>query len=133
MIVLDASSVVELVLRLPGGDAVARRLDQAESSLHAPHLLPLEVVQTIRCLSALRLITPDLAAAALVDVADLDVVLYEHNDLLPRIWDLRHNLTAYDASYVALAEVLDAPLLTFDARLAAAPGHLATIELLSAA
>lgn len=133
MIVLDASSVVELVLRLPGGDAVARRLDQAESSLHAPHLLPLEVIQTIRRLSALRLITPDLAAAALVDVADLDVLLHEHNDLLPRIWDLRHNLTAYDAAYVALAEVLDAPLLTFDARLAAAPGHLATIELLSAA
>lgn len=133
MIVLDASSVVELVLRLPGGDTVARRLDQAESSLHAPHLLPLEVIQTIRRLSALRLITPDLAAAALVDVADLDVLLHEHNDLLPRIWDLRHNLTAYDAAYVALAEVLDAPLLTFDARLAAAPGHLATIELLSAA
>ena len=67
-------------------------------------------------------------AQALDDLADLPIHRYPHDLLLPRIWELRANLTAYDAAYVALAEALGAPLLTRDARLAAAPGHEARIE-----
>jgi predicted nucleic acid-binding protein len=66
---------------------------------------------------------------ALLDLTDLPMHRYSHDFLLPRIWALRHNLTAYDATYVALAEALDAPLLTRDRHLAAAPGHQARIEL----
>ena len=65
---------------------------------------------------------------ALSDLADFPLHRYGHEFMLPRIWELRDNLTAYDAAYVALAEALDAPLLTRDARLAAAPGHRARIE-----
>ena len=67
--------------------------------------------------------------AALADLADFPFRRYPHDFLLPRVWDLRNNLTAYDAMYVALAEALDAPLLTCDKRLAASPGHHARIEL----
>jgi predicted nucleic acid-binding protein len=74
---------------------------------------------------------PDLAAAALEDLAALDIARYEHEPLLGRVWELRHTVTAYDAVYLALAEVLDAPLVTFDRRLAAAPGHTARVELLT--
>lgn len=66
----------------------------------------------------------------MTDLADLAAVRHPHEDLLPRVWQLRDNLTAYDAAYVALAESIGAPLLTSDARLAAAPGHAATIELI---
>ena len=71
----------------------------------------------------------DRGAAALADLADLPVRRYPHDILLPRVWELRNNLTAYDAVYVALAEALDAPLLTRDKRLAAAAGHHARVEL----
>lgn len=132
MIVLDASAVVELVLGLGGHDAVVARM-APDVTVHAPHLLPLEVVQSIRRLVGAGRVPADRGALGVDDVARLDLTLYEHDILLPRIWQLRHNLSAYDASYVALAEVLDSPLLTFDARLAAAPGHGAAIELLRAA
>ena len=67
---------------------------------------------------------------AMADLADMPIRRYPHDVLLPRVWDLRHNLTAYDAAYVALAEALDAPLVTRDRRLARAAGHGADIELL---
>ncbi len=66
---------------------------------------------------------------ALLDLADLSLARYPHDFLLPRIWDLRRNLTAYDAAYVALAELLGAPLLTRDRRLARAARQWAEIEL----
>jgi predicted nucleic acid-binding protein len=66
---------------------------------------------------------------ALAAMADFPLIRYQHDLLLPRIWELRHNLTAYDAAYVALAEALGAPLLTRDRRIAAAPGHRARVEL----
>jgi predicted nucleic acid-binding protein len=72
----------------------------------------------------------ELAAAALEDLAALDISRYEHEPLLSRVWELGENVTAYDAVYLALAELLDAPLLTLDGRLATAPGHAATVELL---
>lgn len=130
MIVLDASAAVELVLRLPLGEAVAARLADADESVHAPHLLGVEVAQVVRRYVLRGEVRPARGSEALGDLADLDVVRHPHEPLLPAMWRLRANLTAYDAAYVALAEALDAPLLTLDARLAAAPGHHATIELI---
>ena len=131
--VLDASAVVQLLLGLPGGEQVEERLRDISVSVHAPQLLLLEAAQVIRRVEQLGGIGAREAAMAIADLLALDITPHDHDLLLPRVWELRHNLTSFDASYVAPAEVLDAPLLTFDAHLAAAPGHLATIELLSAA
>jgi predicted nucleic acid-binding protein len=112
MIVVDASALLEALLRTPAAQAVERWLFDPEQTLHAPHLLDVEVAQVIRRYAA-----------------NLPLHRYPHDFLLLRVWDLRDNLTAYDAVYVALAEALDAPLLTRDRRLAAAAGHHARIEL----
>jgi predicted nucleic acid-binding protein len=82
----------------------------------------------VRRYAANREIDVERGRMALADLADLPLRRYPHDFLLPRVWDLRNNLTAYDAMYVALAEVLDAPLVTRDRRLAASPGHHARIE-----
>jgi len=121
--------VVEWLLGLPRSGAVAGRLGTA-GGLHAPHLLAVEVAQVVRRYVAAGQVPPARGAAAVADLADLDVALYPHEALLPAVWRLRRNLTAYDAVYVALAEVLDAPLLTLDRRLATAAGHDATIDLI---
>lgn len=131
MIVVDASAVVELVLRLPLGDAVAARLADPDDALHAPHVLCVEVAQVVRRYVRRGEVRPQRGAEALADLADLDVCRHPHEPLLPAMWRLRANLTAYDAAYVALAEGLDAPLVTLDARLAATPGHDAAIELIA--
>jgi predicted nucleic acid-binding protein len=131
VIVLDASVVAELVLRTPIGARAATRLARRRDSFHAPHLLDLEVASVLRRLAAGGAITPADARTALADLAALDLVRHPHDIFLPRIWQLRANLTSYDACYVALAETLRAPLCTCDTRLAAAPGHRATIELLA--
>jgi predicted nucleic acid-binding protein len=131
VIVLDASAAVEWLLRLPLADAVERRLTQAADTLHAPHLLPIEVAQVVRRLEARDELTARRGAQALEDLDDLDLHLYGHGPLLPLVWKLRTNLSAYDAAYVALAQVLAAPLVTTDARMAAAPVRDATIDLVS--
>jgi predicted nucleic acid-binding protein len=97
--------------------------------LHAPHLLDVEAAQVIRRYAANGDIDDERGRLALDDLADFPLRRYPHDVLLPRIWSLRNNLTAYDAAYIALAEALDAPLLTRDRRLAAIPGHDATIIL----
>jgi predicted nucleic acid-binding protein len=130
MIVLDASAVLELLLGGPGGVVVRQRIASPDETLHAPHLLDLEVPQVLRRYSASGALSSERARLAIEDLAALDLERYPHEPLLDRVWQLRDNLTAYDAAYVALAEALDAPLLTFDARLANAPGHRARIELL---
>jgi len=129
MIVLDASAVVEWLLRTPTGSRVAHRILAGEEEAHAPHLLKLEVAQVLRRPDIVRLMTPSRALEVVEDLLNLRVVHYPHEPFLRRVWELRHNLTAYDAAYVALAESLDAPLLTCDTRLAASPGHSARIEL----
>lgn len=129
MIVVDASAVLEALLRTPAARAVEQRLFDSRETLHAPHLLDVEVAQVVRRYAANGEIDSARGRTALVDLADLPVRRYPHDFLLPRVWDLRNNLTAYDAVYVALAEALDAPLLTRDRRLAAAAGHHARIEL----
>ena len=129
MIVLDASAAVELLLNTDRGALVRHRIADPMESLHAPHLLGVEVAQVVRRYVAAGDIRPAVGAAALEDLAALDVERDEHEPLLPRVWSLRENVTAYDAVYLSLAEVLDAPLLTFDVRLATAPGHGAQVEL----
>jgi predicted nucleic acid-binding protein len=130
VIVLDASAVLELLLSTRAGARVAARLAESSESLHAPHLLDLEVAQVLRRAEATGALSARRSRAAIQDLADLDLQRYPHDVLLPRVWDLRRNVTAYDAAYLALAEALGAPVVTFDARLARAPGHRATVELL---
>ena len=129
MSVVDASAVLEALLRLPAARAVERRIFEPAQTMHAPHLLDVEVAQVIRRYAANREIDAERGRTALADLADFPLHRYPHDFLLPRVWELRNNLTAYDAIYVALAEVLDAPLLTRDKRLATAPGHHARIDL----
>ena len=129
MMVPDCSAVVYALLRGPGSEAIADRLLTGNAKLHAPYLLDLEVIQALR--KACRFGNLDAARASrlLDDFAQLRLVRYSHIPFLPRIWELRNNMTAYDGAYIALAESLGAPLLTRDKRLAAAPGHRARIEL----
>lgn len=119
MIVLDSSAVVEWLLGLPRADAVGARILAADS-LHAPALMDIEVAQVMRRYTAAGEITADTGERALNVLRDLDVNRYTHESLLTTIWKLRHNLTAYDAAFVALAGVLDAPLITLDRRIAGA-------------
>jgi len=126
VIVLDASAVIELLLRTPTGDAIVRRIDG--ETLAAPHLLDVEVAQVMRRYQRAGAVTASRARQLLVDLVDLDATRFAHDVLIARVWQLRVNLTAYDAVYVALAEALGAALLTCDGRLARAPGHRALVE-----
>jgi predicted nucleic acid-binding protein len=128
VIVLDASAAVEVLLQTEAGIALTGRLLAPETSLHAPYLLDVEVAQVLRRFALRGELEPDRARQALEDLADLPVERYPHEILLPRIWALRENLTAYDATYVTLAEILGATLLTRDARISRASGHSARVE-----
>ena len=129
MIVLDASAAIEWLLQSPAGLRIDKRISSPFQSLHAPHLLDVEVAQVLRRYVRDRTMTEQRGQEALQDFSDLHLHRYSHDFLLPRVWVLRATLTAYDAVYVALAEILDAPLLTCDTRIASAPGHHATIEI----
>jgi predicted nucleic acid-binding protein len=129
VIVVDASALIEVLLRTPNAGAVEERLLGSGATLHAPHLIDVEVAQVIRRYAAVGEITGARGREALTDLVDFPLRRYPHEFLLPRVWELRANCTAYDAVYVALAESLDAPLLTRDRRLAAAAGKFARIEL----
>lgn len=128
MIVLDTSAAAEWLLGLRHRDAVAEAV--VGSALHAPHLLTVELAQVCRRLSLQGSLPDDRATAALTDLADLDVTLYDHTPLLPLIWALRGSVSSYDAAFVALAQALDAPLLTCDARLARAVGPTADVRVI---
>jgi len=128
LIVLDASALLEILLRTAAGHRAEARLAQDGDGC-APHLIDVEVVQALRRLAAARQIGETRAREAVEDFADMPLQRYAHEPLIERMWSLRGNLTAYDAAYVALAEALGAPLLTTDRRLASAPGHRARIEL----
>jgi predicted nucleic acid-binding protein len=130
VIVVDASAALEVLLRTPAAPAIEERLFASGETLHAPHLIDLEVAQTLRRYAVGGDIAPARGRIALADFTDFPIQRYPHGVLLPRIWELRHNLTAYDAAYVALAEALDAPLVTRDRSLAAAGGRRARIEVL---
>jgi predicted nucleic acid-binding protein len=128
VIVLDASAVVELVLGSPRGAPVRTRIQQPDESLHAPHLLDVEVASVLRRYHLSGELSREEGREALVDLAGLDIVRYPHDPLLARVWELRASVTAYDAVYLALAEVLEAPLLTLDRRLTRVRGHRAQVE-----
>ena len=130
MIVIDASAILEVLLRTDAGSRIEERILSPRETLHAPHLLDLEIAQVLRRYCATGDMEPERGFEALIDLADLPITRYPHDIYLSRIWELRHNLTAYDAAYVALAEALPAPLITRDMRLDSAPGHSAVIELI---
>jgi predicted nucleic acid-binding protein len=129
VIVGDASAIVDVLLRAGEADAIEARLLNSGLTLHVPHLIDAEVTHAIRRHAATGAIDAERGRDLLADFVDLPMQRHAHDWLLPRVWDLRHNLTAYDAIYVALAEALEAPLLTRDQRLAVATGHHARIEL----
>lgn len=110
------------------GRLVGRKLVDHEFDVHVPHLAIIETVSVLRGLVRAAKITEFRAEGALQDLVQLPVVRHPHEPLLERIWQLRANLTAYDAAYIALAERLRATLLTCDARLARTPLTDVTIE-----
>lgn len=130
MIVPDASVILELLLHSPAAARMADALWAPGETLAAPHLLDVEVAQVLRRYSLQGEITDARGREALSLLARFPMTRYPHEPLLPRLWQLRVNLTAYDATYVALAEGLNATLVTRDARLAQAPGHRARIVVL---
>lgn len=129
MIVLDASAAIEWLLRTDKGSRIEAKIFSGSNSLHAPHLLDVEATHALRRYVREREVTEARAQEALQNLVELRILRHRHTSLLRRAWELRHHLTAYDAVYVALAEALDAPLLTCDAKIAAAPGHHAIVEL----
>lgn len=130
MIVLDASAAIDWMLQTPAGQRVDKRIFSQNESLHSPHLVDLEVAQVLRRLVREQAVSVYRADEAIRDLLDLRITRYPHSVLLPRIWQLRGNFSAYDAAYVVLAETLGATLLTRDTRLASAAGHHATVELI---
>jgi predicted nucleic acid-binding protein len=128
VIVVDASAILEVLLRTPAAQRIEERLFERGETLHAPHLIDLEVLQVLRRYTAAGEISAARAREALDDLAAFRLRRWAHDVLALRIWELRQNLTAYDAAYIALAEALRAPLLTRDRRLASAPGIRARVE-----
>ena len=129
MIVLDASAAVDWLLQTSAGQSIERRIYSRNETLHAPDLLDLEATQVLRRLLLQRVVSAHRVDEAVRDLLDLRVTRYPHLVLLPRIWQIRHTFSAYDAAYVVLAEKLGATLVTRDARLASATGHVALVEL----
>jgi predicted nucleic acid-binding protein len=128
MLVVDTSAVLGALAGADAAPGLVERLSR-DGDLHAPHLIDVELLHALRRLSLSGDLSDDRAADVRTDFAELAVVRYPHEELGDRIWELRHNLTAYDAAFVSLAEALGAPLVTCDGRLATAPGHVARIEL----
>ena len=127
--IVDASGVIEWLLQTPAGIRIDKRIFSPRVPLYAPHLLDVEVAQVLRRYVRDKTIPGQRGQQALEDLADLSLHRYPHDFLMPRVWELRATLTAYDAVYVALAELLDAPLLTCDGKIASAPGHHAVVEI----
>src|SRR5688500_1862122 len=131
MIVLDASVVVPLVTNGPGADVISARLRKARNALCAPHLMSVEVAHVLRRLERIGDLDRTRAHAALEALIHLPVMRYGHEPLLRRIWQLRGHVSAYDASYLALAEGVRGRLLTRDAGLGAGAGKVrAEIEVI---
>ena len=130
MIVVDASALLEFLLQTSLGARVEARLFRGEDELHAPHLVDVEIAQGLRRLVRTGEVSSGRADQAIADLIDLDLHRHAHLDLLGRVWKLRDNVTAYDAIYVALAEAMEATLVTCDDPLAKTPGHRARIEVI---
>jgi predicted nucleic acid-binding protein len=130
MIVVDASAIIELLLQTALGTRVEQRLYREDDDLHAPHLLDVEVLSALRRLVHSGEVLPERAEEAIQDLAVLSLFRHGHLDLATRAWELRQNFTPYDAMYLALAEALDATVITCDGPFAATPGRVARIEVI---
>jgi predicted nucleic acid-binding protein len=130
VIVLDASAAIEWLLQTPAGLKIEKRLFSHSEPLHAPHLLDVEVAQVLRRYVRDKTLTAQRGQEALEDLCGAPLNRYPHDFLIPRVWELRATLTAYDAVYVALAELLGAALLTCDRQIASASGHHANVEVI---
>jgi predicted nucleic acid-binding protein len=129
MIVVDTSALMAVVLGRPSSEFLRERVLREE--LHAPHLLDIEFLHALRGLVARKELSAARAEEARDDVDDINIIRYPHVPLADRVWQLRGALSAYDAAFIALAEVLESPLITCDGRLARTKGHSARIELIS--
>ncbi|MDQ3722477.1 MAG: type II toxin-antitoxin system VapC family toxin [Actinomycetota bacterium] len=130
-LVCDASALVELLLGTRAGHAVDQALRDRPAA-DAPALFDIEVCAAARSLVAREVLAASRVEELLADLADLPIISWPHGPLLGRVWALRENMSAYDAVYVALAEVLDAQLVTADRRLAKAVGSVSTVEVIAA-
>jgi len=129
VIVLDASAAVAVFLNLgSGASRIRERMAEEDDDLHVPHLFEIEVMNVLRRYFLSGALSQERASLALSRLTTMRITRYPHTSLIERIWELRHNLTAYDATYIALAETLGAPLVTTDARLARASGIRAGVE-----
>jgi predicted nucleic acid-binding protein len=126
--VLDASAIVEYLVGTFSGRVLARKLIDHEFAAHMPHLAVIETTSVLRGLVRASKLSESRATGALMDLAELPFVRHSHEPLLHRVWQLRANLTAYDAAYVALAETLDATLVTCDSRLGRAAPTAIMVE-----
>lgn len=130
MIVVDASVIVPSLLATgPGATSTRRRLEHQQ--LAAPEVIDLEVLSALRRLVRAGRLTPPDAHRLVGELPEVPIARAAHTHLAPRCWELRDNVTPYDAAYVALAELLGCPLLTGDRRLARAPGIRCRVEVLS--
>ena len=120
--------MLEFLLQTPLGARVESRLFRDGEEFHSPHLMDVEVTQGLRRLVRSGEVSATRAAEAIEDLGDLDLHRHSHLALLIRAWQLRQNVTVYDAMYVALAEALDATMITCDSPLAKTPGHRVRIE-----
>lgn len=130
MIVVDASAITELLLQTELGTRVERHLYRDDDDVHAPHLLDVEVLSALRRLVRAGEVAAERADQAIEDLGLLRIIRHGHLDLATRAWELRQNFTAYDAVYLALAEALDATVVTCDRPFGAAPGHAARVEVI---
>jgi len=130
VLVIDTSALLAALVGFPANVALSARL-RNDGDLHAPHVIDVEAVHALRRLVRRGDLSLERALAARQDLRDLTIIRYPHVALVDRMWELRENLTAYDAAFVALSEALGVPLVTADARLARATGHGAEIEAFS--
>ena len=129
LIVLDASAAIAVLLNLgTSASAIRERLDGSDEGPHVPYLFEVEVLSALRRHALGRDLSDKRGSELLEDLTSMRLNRYPHTALLSRMWELKENVTVQDAAYIALAETLDAPLVTMDARLARAPGIRAAVE-----
>jgi predicted nucleic acid-binding protein len=130
MIVVDASAITELLLQTPLGTRIEQRVFRRDEDTHAPQVIDVEVLSALRRLVQSGEVAAERAEEAVTDLGLLRLIRHGHVDLLARAWELRQNFTMYDAMYLALAEALDATVVTCDGPFGAAPGHAVRIEVI---
>jgi predicted nucleic acid-binding protein len=129
LIVLDASAAVAVLLNLgTAASAIRERLDGSDEGPHVPHLFEIEVLSALRRRALAHDHSEKRASELVEDLASMRLNRYPHTALVRRMWELNENVTIQDSAYIALAEILDAPLVTMDGRLARAPGIRAAVE-----